>query len=41
MAPFMTAADAAREYRIPPDELAAELQRAIDAGPNPHGGVAA
>jgi hypothetical protein len=32
MAPFMTAADAAREYGIPPHELADDLLRAIEAG---------
>jgi hybrid cluster-associated redox disulfide protein len=41
MAPFMTAADAAREYRIPPHELVCELRRAIDASPNPRAGGAA
>jgi len=33
MAPFMTAADAAREYGFPPAELASDLQRAIEAAP--------
>ena len=33
MAPFMTAADAAREYGVPPEELTGDLQREIEAAP--------
>ena len=32
MAPFMTAAEAAREYELEPDDLAGELARAIAGG---------
>lgn len=32
MAPFMTAAEAAREYELEPDALAGELARAIAEG---------
>ncbi|SMF51296.1 hybrid cluster protein-associated redox disulfide domain-containing protein [Tistlia consotensis] len=37
MAPFMTVAEAAREYGIDPDELVRELVAAIEQEPAPAG----